>query len=85
MKGSHEPQEEEVFHGFYQWVGIALFGQSFTFYIPHFLWKSCEGKKVERLVSGEIRTVMVRSTGGIFQESSPQLLQRMSRINTRQQ
>ena len=34
--------------------GIALFGQSFTFYIPHFLWKSCEGKKVERLVSGKI-------------------------------
>jgi hypothetical protein len=38
-------------------VGIALFGQSLTFYIPHFLWKSCEGKKVERLVSGIISPV----------------------------
>ena len=57
LKGSSEPQEEEVYHGFYQWVGIALFGQSLTFYIPHFLWKSCEGKKVERLVSGIISPV----------------------------
>ena len=53
MNRSDEPHyQEEVYHGFYQWVGIALFGQSFTFYIPHFLWKSCEGRKVERLVSG---------------------------------
>ena len=42
----------QVYHGFYQWVGMVLFGQSIMFYIPHFLWKSCEGKRVERLVSG---------------------------------
>jgi hypothetical protein len=36
-----------------QWVGMALFGQALSFYIPHFLWKTCEGKKVERLVSGK--------------------------------
>ena len=52
MSGGEEQHKEEVYHSFYQWVGIALFGQSFTFYIPHFLWKSCEGRKVERLVSG---------------------------------
>ena len=45
--------QEQVLHGWYQWVGMALFGQSFTFYIGHFLWKSCEGRRVERLVSGE--------------------------------
>ena len=45
-------QEDQVLHGWYQWVGMALFGQSFTFYIGHFLWKSCEGRRVERLVSG---------------------------------
>lgn len=61
MAGSNEPQEDEVYHGFYQWVGIALFGQSFTFYIPHFLWKSCEGKKVERLVSGDISGTLIRT------------------------
>ena len=55
-EGLHH-QEEAVFHSFYQWVGIALFGQSLTFYIPHFLWKSCEGKKVERLVAGIISPV----------------------------
>ena len=42
-----------MYHGFYQWVGMVLFGQSILFYIPHFLWKSCEGKRVERLVSGK--------------------------------
>jgi len=57
MDRSDEQHQEEVYHGFYQWVGIALFGQSFTFYIPHFLWKSCEGRKVERLVSGIISPV----------------------------
>ena len=43
---------DPVYHGFYQWVGMVLFGQSICFYIPHFLWKSCEGKRIERLVSG---------------------------------
>ena len=45
---------EPVYHGFYQWVGMVLFLQSVAFYIPHFLWKSCEGKRIERLVSGVI-------------------------------
>ena len=40
-------------HAWYQWVGMMLFGQSFTFYIGHFLWKSCEGRRVERLVTGQ--------------------------------
>ena len=44
---------QPVYHGFYQWVGMVLFGQSIIFYIPHFLWKSCEGKRIERLISGE--------------------------------
>jgi len=58
MKGSEVyEQSEPTYHGFYQWVGMALFGQSLTFYIPHFLWKSCEGRKVERLVAGIISPV----------------------------
>ena len=44
---------QEVEHGWYQWVGMMLFGQSFTFYVGHFLWKSCEGRRVERLVTGQ--------------------------------
>ena len=58
MQGSNRPQQEDpVYHGFYQWVGMVLFGQSLTFYMPHFLWKSCEGKKIERLVSGVVSPV----------------------------
>ena len=48
--------DNRVYHGWYQWVGMALFGQAFTFYIGHFLWKSCEGRRVERLVSGNTTT-----------------------------
>ena len=44
---------EAVHHSYYQWVGMALFVLSMTFYVPHFIWKTCEGKRVERLVSGK--------------------------------
>lgn len=30
-----------------QWVGMALFAQALTFYVPHYFWKTWEGKKVE--------------------------------------
>lgn len=43
-----------VHHSYYQWVGMALFVLSMTFYVPHFIWKTCEGKRVERLVSGNM-------------------------------
>ena len=43
-----------VFHSYYQWVGMSLFVQSMTFYAPHLLWKSCEGRRIERLLSGVI-------------------------------
>ena len=52
---------ERVEHGWYQWVGMMLFGQSFTFYIGHFLWKSCEGRRVERLVSGNVSRTTFRT------------------------
>ena len=42
-----------VHHSYYQWVGMALFVLSMAFYVPHFIWKTCEGKRVERLVSGD--------------------------------
>ena len=55
-------EEETVYHGFYQWVGMALFVQALTFYVPHFFWKTWEGKKVERLVSGIISPVASEDT-----------------------
>ena len=62
LKRGQEPQEEAVYHGFYQWVGMALFVQALTFYVPHFFWKTWEGKKVERLVSGIISPVASEDT-----------------------
>ena len=41
-----------VHHSYYQWVGMALFVLSIAFYVPHFIWKTCEGRRVERIVSG---------------------------------
>ena len=41
---------------------MALFVQALTFYVPHFFWKTWEGKKVERLVSGIISPVASEDT-----------------------
>ena len=49
-----EETDPGVQHTYYQWVGMALFVLSVTFYVPHFIWKTCEGRRVERLVSGGI-------------------------------
>ena len=57
MEGGRGEETHQVYHGFYQWVGMVLFLQSVTFYVPHFLWKSCEGRRIERLVSGVISPV----------------------------
>ena len=56
--GPEVPDDAEdaspVHHSYYQWVGMALFVLSIAFYVPHFIWKTCEGRRVERIVSGEM-------------------------------
>ena len=37
---------DEVRHAWYQWVCFVLFVQAVMCYIPHYLWKSWEGKIV---------------------------------------
>ena len=58
--GPHNHNQAGVVHySFYQWVGLALFAQSFTFYLPHWLWKAAEGRRLERLAAG-LRPVLYR-------------------------
>jgi hypothetical protein len=35
---------DEVRHAWYQWVCFVLFLQALMCYVPHYLWKSWEGK-----------------------------------------
>ncbi|KAK7079093.1 hypothetical protein SK128_007328 [Halocaridina rubra] len=35
--------EAITYHTYYQWVPFVLFLQGILFYLPHFLWKICEG------------------------------------------
>jgi len=44
------PGEERTYHKYYQWVCFVLFFQAVMFYIPRYLWKMWEGKKLSNLV-----------------------------------
>lgn len=46
----YTPGEERVYHAYYQWVCFVLFFQAMLFYIPRYLWKAAEGKKINSLV-----------------------------------
>jgi len=39
-------------HAYYQWVPFMLFLQGVMFYIPHYLWKLFEDKKMDKITSG---------------------------------
>ena len=39
-------------HAYYQWVPFMLFLQGVMFYIPHYLWKTFEDKKMDKITSG---------------------------------
>lgn len=41
--GPVTPEDEVVYHAYYQWVPFALFFQGILFYLPHYLWKTREG------------------------------------------
>lgn len=46
----YTPGEERVYHAYYQWVCFVLFFQACLFYIPRYLWKAAEGRRVENLI-----------------------------------
>lgn len=55
-KGAHQglgtETGEETVHAYYQWVPFVLFLQGVMFYIPHYIWKAFEQKKLDKITSG---------------------------------
>lgn len=47
-------------HAYYQWVPFVLFFQAICFYMPHLLWRSWEGGKINKLVEGLQRIFLTR-------------------------
>jgi len=39
---------DRVVHAYYQWVPFMLFLQGVMFYIPHYIWKTFEDKKIRQ-------------------------------------
>jgi len=43
---------DEIRHAWYQWVCFILFIQAVMCYLPHYIWKTCEGGKLSMLIQG---------------------------------
>ncbi|XP_037082032.1 innexin inx2-like [Pollicipes pollicipes] len=48
--GAHSARAEKHYHGYYQWVPFVLFLQGIAFYLPHWLWKLVEGRRLSSLL-----------------------------------
>ncbi|UXI21519.1 hypothetical protein NH340_JMT07462 [Sarcoptes scabiei] len=46
----YTPGEKRVYHKYYQWVCFVLFLQAIMFYIPRYLWKMWEGRRLRSLI-----------------------------------
>uniref|UniRef100_A0A2P2I1N6 Innexin n=1 Tax=Hirondellea gigas TaxID=1518452 RepID=A0A2P2I1N6_9CRUS len=50
--------DEVVYHAYYQWVPFMLFLQGLFFYVPHWLWKTWEGGKMNSIAAGLSAPIM---------------------------
>ncbi|RWS31382.1 Innexin inx2-like protein [Leptotrombidium deliense] len=50
---NYEPHkgEKKVYHKYYQWVYFVLIIQSCLFYIPKYLWKSKESRRLQKMIA----------------------------------
>jgi len=48
----YDGKSEIVKHAYYQWVPFVLFLQGVMFYIPHYLWKIFEDRKIDKITNG---------------------------------
>lgn len=53
--------ERKVHHKYYQWVYFILILQSIMFYVPKYLWKAKEGKRLSKLIM-ELRSKHITET-----------------------
>lgn len=44
--------DDHVRHAYYQWVPFVLFLQGVMFYLPHYIWKTLEARKLDKITSG---------------------------------
>lgn len=42
-------KDEVKYYTYYQWVGFVLLFQALLFYIPYYVWKTCEGGRIKML------------------------------------
>ncbi|CAG0881000.1 unnamed protein product [Cyprideis torosa] len=50
--GPHSKEHEKTYHAYYQWVPFVLFLQGLIFYVPHWIWKIVENKRLQHIVVG---------------------------------
>lgn len=55
----HIEGDKLKFYGYYRWIYIVLFLQAISFYIPHYMWKSWEGRKL-KMFTAELTSPVIR-------------------------
>uniref|UniRef100_A0A2R5L4Q5 Innexin n=1 Tax=Ornithodoros turicata TaxID=34597 RepID=A0A2R5L4Q5_9ACAR len=68
------PTDDVVYHTYYQWVCFVLFLQALFFYIPRYIWKTLEGRRVQNLTELLSKPVQDAATAQKAKEASEMLI-----------
>ena len=84
-----EGESEVRKHAYYQWVPFVLFLQGVMFYVPHYLWKIFEDRKVDKITNGlrgaDLANLTSYFTKRIFREMSSLIFIRIPLFRNRKQ